>query len=125
MTNLRKKKKLIARTLGIGIGRIALGRKEELEEAITRQDIRDLAKAGVIKIKDEKGKKKRIKKKRKIRKKLGKRKRNYLNLARKLRAYLKNLKKSKRITRQEYYELRKKIKGKIFRSLAYLKEAIK
>ncbi len=59
--NLEKKKKLAARTLNVGKERIIFlkSRLEEIKEAITRQDIKDLHKDGAIIIKEEKGRKKR------------------------------------------------------------------
>ena len=53
--NLRSKKKLIARTLGVGTDRIILVRPADIKEAITRQDIRDLVTSNIIIIRDEKG----------------------------------------------------------------------
>ncbi len=55
--NLSKKKKLIARTLGVGNERVVLDNNslEEIKQAITRQDIRELLSQGIIRIKQEKG----------------------------------------------------------------------
>jgi large subunit ribosomal protein L19e len=57
--NLGKKKALAARTFGVGESRIEFvkPRLEEIKEAITKQDIRDLYKDGAIKIKNIKGRK--------------------------------------------------------------------
>lgn len=128
--NLRSKKKLIARTLGVGADRIILGRPEDIKEAITRQDIRDLAASGIIIVKSEKGRKtierkKSRKGKGNIRKVVGTRKESYINLTRKLRRYAKDLKAKNKINLEKYLELRKKIKSKEFRSLAYMQEYIK
>ena len=75
--NLRKKKQLAAKALKVGEKRIMFlePRLEEIKEAITKQDIRDLKNEGAIIIKDVKGKKKVEKRKRrrsvgKIRKKV-------------------------------------------------------
>lgn len=61
--NLKKKKQLAAKTLKVGKERILfLGpRIEEIKEAITKQDIRELKKDGAILIKEIKGRKKIIK----------------------------------------------------------------
>ena len=61
--NLGKKKMLASRTLKVGKERIVFvkGRLEEIKDAITKQDIRDLNKEGAILIKDVKGRKKNIK----------------------------------------------------------------
>ena len=93
--NLRKKKALAARTFGVGVGRIEFlePRLEEIKEAITKQDIRDLHKDGAIRIKNIKGRKAKPRKKKKktignVRKKINKRKREYVTLTRKLRKHL-------------------------------------
>ena len=127
--NLAKKKQLAAKTLEVGKGRITLDteRLNEIKEAITKQDIKDLAKAGAIKIKPIKGRKK-IKKRRtkkrggKIKKITKKRKREYVKTTRKLRTYITELKKQNRINKEKYKELRRKIKARDFKSKAQLKE---
>ena len=130
--NLRSKKKLIAKVLKVGVNRIILesSRSTEIKEAITRQDIRDLKKEGVIKIKEIKGRKKNIKRKTKkrggsVRKKVNKRKQDYVAITRKLRNYVKNMKTKGRISKEEHQELRKKIKSRAFRDLAHLRDAIR
>lgn len=128
---LDKKKKLATRALKIGKGRISFNKERltELKEAITKQDIKDLISSGVIKIKEKKGRKKirrRRTKKRggKIKKKVNKRKEDYIKITRKLRTHIKELRKQNKITKKEYYELRKRIKNKEFRSKAHLKEIL-
>ena len=126
--NLRKKKALAARTFGVGIGRIEfLGpRLDEIKEAITKQDIRDLYKDRAIKIKNIKGRKAKPKKKKRtignVRKKINKRKKEYVVLTQKLRKYLAENK--KKITEKERKDIRKKIRNKFFRSRSHLKEHI-
>ena len=78
--NLRNKKVLAAKTLGVGKNRIYFSGQgfKEIKEAITRQDIKDLYNEKIIKIKPIKGRKKVQKRKRrrgpgKIKKKLNKR----------------------------------------------------
>ena len=63
--NLGKKKKLSAKALEVGKERIVFlkPRLDEIKEAITRQDIKDLEKEGAIIIKGIKGRKKISKKK--------------------------------------------------------------
>lgn len=130
--NLRNKKKLVARMLSVGTGRIAFdeSRLSEIKESLTRQDIRDLIKSKAIKLKEKKGKKKIIKRKTKRRKGkrkkiIKKRKTEYVILIRKLRKTLKNLKRADVITKEKYNDLRKKVRAKAFRSRAHLMEAIK
>ena len=128
--NLRNKKKLVARTFNVGIDRVIIKEGNEIKEAITRQDINDLVLRGLIEIKCQKGTKKKIR--RKLRRRsgsvkftVGTRKRDYMTLVRKLRGHLKSLKRKGLIGKEKFYELMKKVKAKDFRSLPYLKEAIK
>lgn len=125
--NLRKKKALAARTFGVGIERIEFleQRLDEIKEAITKQDMRDLYKDGAIRIKNIKGKKTKIRKKKKrtfgnIRKKISRRKKEYVILTRKLRKYLAENK--EKLTEKEKKDIRKKIRNKFFRNKSHLKE---
>jgi large subunit ribosomal protein L19e len=129
---LNKKKEMASRTLGIGKKRIVFvkDRLEEIKEAITKQDIRDLKNEGAIMIKEIKGRKKVIKKKKKrtpgnIRIKVKKRKQEYVIITRKLRKYIKELKKSGKIKKEEEIDLRKKIRNRKFNSLSGLKAYLK
>jgi len=128
--NLKKKKKLAARVLGVGLARVMLVSPEEIKEAITRQDIIDLKKSGAIRIKEIKGKSRIIK--RKTRRRMGSRKtkikterKDYIKLTRKLRDYVKNLKGRKEINKKEYYNLRKNIRTKSFKSISNLIGTVK
>jgi large subunit ribosomal protein L19e len=130
--NLGKKKELAARTLKVGKGRIMFieARLNEIKEAITKQDIRDLSKDGAIMIKGIKGSKKKVKRTTKkgpgkIKKKVKTRKQDYVIMTRKLRKYVAERKKQEDITREESLEIRKKIRNRFFRSQAHLKEYIK
>ena len=126
--NLSRKKELTKRALKVGKNRIVFlePRLNEIKEAITKQDIRDLKREGAIIIKDVKGKRKvRKKKKRsvgKIKKKVRTRKKNYVLMTRKLRKYISEMKKQGKISKKEESALRKKIRNKIFRNKAHLKE---
>ena len=126
--NLRKKKALAARTLKVGRARIMFvqSRLNEIKEAITKQDIQDLKREGVIKIKEVKGRKKKTKKRRKrsvgnIRKKVNKRKKEYVIMTRKLRKYVAEMKKQGKLSRENSIDIRKKIRNKQFRSKAHLR----
>src|SRR3989344_4362657 len=103
---LEKKRNLASRALKVGKNRIVFNtsRLKEIKEAITKQDIKDLKESGAIAVKEVKGKRK------------------YVILTRKLRAHLKYLKRNKKITQEEFIQLRKKIKNSAFRSLAHLNE---
>lgn len=126
------KKQLAARTLGVGLGRIKfdINRLEEIKEAITKQDIKDLHSTGAIIIKEKSGR--QTKQKRKTRKregkkrlKVNKRKQEYVIITRKLRRYIKELKTQGKLDKEKYLELRKKIKMKEFKSKRHIKEHIK
>lgn len=127
--NLAKKKALAARTLGVGKRRIIFvnSRVNEIKEAITKQDIRDLNKEGAILIKGIQGRKKNINQKKKrsvgnVRKKVNKRKQEYVKLTRKLRNYVAVMAENKIISKKEVKEIRKKIRNKAFKSLSHFKE---
>mgnify|MGYP001201355851 CR=1 FL=1 len=127
--NLRSKKELAAKTFGVGKERIVFvnERIEEIKEAITKQDMRMLQKEGAIRIKEVKGRSKNIKKKRKKgfgnrRKNVNTRKQDYVKLTRKLRKVVADKKRKGEIENKEFKELRKKIRNKLFRSKAHLKD---
>ena len=63
--NLNTKKRLAARTLKVGLGRIKfdIERLDEIKEAITKQDIKDLKESGAIKIKEISGRRTNVKRK--------------------------------------------------------------
>lgn len=126
---LEKKRSLAARTLNVGKNRIVFNtsRLNEIKEAITKQDIKDLKESGAISVKEVKGRRKIIKRKTRrragsIKKTVKGGKRKYVILTRKLRAHLKYLKKNKKIKQEEFIQLRKKIRNSAFRSLDHLNE---
>lgn len=128
---LEKKKELAARTLNVGKGRITFvsSRNNEIKEAITKQDIRDLVADKAIVVKEVKGRKKVVGRKNKrrdgkIKKKVNVRKKQYMTMTRKLRGYIKKLKEQGKLAREEFIDIRKKIRNKSFKSLANLKEYI-
>ena len=127
--NLKKKKALAVRALGVGEKRIKFlePRLDEIKEALTKQDIRDLYKDGAIVIKNISGRKTSTKKKKRrstgnVRKKVNKRKQEYVALTRKLRKTL--YKMEGKLTKKEKEDLRKKIKNKFFASNAAFKDYI-
>lgn len=129
--NLLKKKELAARTLKVGKSRIVFvkARHNEIKEAITKQDIRDLQKEGAITIKEIKGRKTVVGRKRrrgpgKIKKTVNVRKRTYMVMTRKLRKYVEGVKKQGTLNTEEGKDIRKKIRNRIFRSKAHLKDYI-
>lgn len=130
--NLRNKKRLIARTLNVGVGRISLNpsMQAEIKEAITKQDIKDMKAEGIIQIKEIRGVKTKEKRKTKrrggsIKKRLALRKESYMNLTRKLRSYVKKMRQTGKIDAEGYYELRKRIKARRFKDLAHFRENLR
>ena len=129
--NLRSKKQLAAKTFGVGKSRILFvnERLEEIKEAITKQDMRMLQKDGAIIIKEVKGRSKNIKKKSKkgfgnVRKNVNRRKKDYVILTRKLRKVIADKKRKGELEEKEIKALRQKIRNKMFKSKAHLKEYI-
>jgi len=122
------KKDLAAKATKVGKDRITFvrARLEEIKEAITKQDIRDLIESGAIIIKPIKGRRTNTSRKNrkgpgKIKKKVNKRKQEYVTITRKLRNYLKELKDQGQLTSEEVKEIRKKIRNRAFKSKANLK----
>lgn len=142
--NLKLQKKLASRVSKVGLGKVCLDSdaREELKEAITKEDIRTLIDEGVIKIKSKSGvsrvraKAKDSQKRKGRRKGQGKRKgkksaridpkRKWINQVRSQRELLKSLKEKDQIKEKYYREIYTKIKGNFFRSkrhlLLYLKK---
>jgi len=130
--NLKTKKRLAARTFGVGAGRIIFRneRIDEIKEAITKQDMKDLMSSNAIMIREITGQRTAVKRNRKrsfgkVKKKVRMRKKTYMNLTRKMRAFAKQLLLQGRITKEEYWEIRKKIKSRVFRSKSHMSEIIK
>ncbi len=128
---LNKKKELAARVLGVGKNRIVFNneRLDEIKEAITKQDIRDLFKNKVIRIKEIKGSKKIVRRTTRrragsIKKIVNTRKRDYITRTRKLRSFITELKKKGKISLENYYKLRKEIKAGEFKDKPHMKERI-
>lgn len=129
--NLLKKKELAARMLKVGKKRIIFvkERVNEIKEAITKQDIRDLKNEGAIIVKEIKGSKRNIRKSKKrgpgkIRKSVNKRKREYVVITRKLRKYLFEINKQGKISKEDFKDMRKKIRNRFFRTKSQIKEYI-
>lgn len=129
--NLRKKKELAAKTLKVGKDRIVFveARKDEIKEAITKQDIRDLKQEGAILVKDISGRKTNVKRRNKrgtgkIKMKVNTRKRDYVTMTRKLRKVVAHKKANGELSREEAKDIRNKIRNRIFKSGANLKKYI-
>jgi large subunit ribosomal protein L19e len=125
------KKNLAVRVLGVGKDRIVFnnGRLDEIKEAITRQDIKDLVSSGAIMITEIKGRKAKVARKTRrragsIKKKVNKGKREYMNMVRKFRGIVSELKARGKISNEDYRILRKEIRARTFKSKAQLSERI-
>jgi large subunit ribosomal protein L19e len=126
--NLSKKKKLAKRTLNVGGDRIVFleSRLDEIKDAITKQDIRDLYNTGAIIIKERKGRKKvernRSRSVGNVHKKVRKKKRAYIAITRKLRRHLNHKLTTGEISKESVIDIRKKIRNKYFKSKSHMKE---
>jgi large subunit ribosomal protein L19e len=138
MPNLRTQRRLAAEILKVGKDRVKFDpdRLDEIKEAITRDDIRELIKdKAIIKlpargVKRRAGRKhdKRRKKRRRgpgsVKKKVARRKRKYVLLIRNLRRCLYDLKCKGVITKREYQKLRRMAKGGAFKDRKTMLEYI-
>ena len=137
VVNLRAKKRLVSRVLGVGANRVKFDSDhlDDIADAITRSNIRSLLSANTIKIKPIIGtsrgraRLKRIQKhKRGIKQgsKKGKKgarigkKSVYVKKVRALRHILKVSKERKDITNKEFWELYKKVGGNTVRNKAHM-----
>ena len=129
--NLRTKKTLAKGALKVGRERIVFlkSRMDEIKEAITKQDIRDLKQEGAILVKEVGGRRKNAKKKNKrstgnIRKKVNVRKQEYVIMTRKLRKIVAGMKLRGEIDKAETKDIRNKIRNRVFKSAAHLKKYV-
>ncbi len=141
VVNLRAKKRLVSRIVGVGIHRVKFDNDhlDDITDAITRVNIRSLLTANTIKIKRivgtshgratlkkiqrrKRGTKQGSKKGRKGAR-VGK-KRVHITKVRALRHRLKVSKDRKEITNKEFWELYKKVGGNTIRNVAHLRSLI-
>ena len=139
--NLRAKKRLVSRVVGVGVHRIRFDSDhlDDIADAITRDNIRSLITANTIKIKSIVGTSRgRAQTKRIQKKKRGttqgskkgkkgartKRKDQHMIKVRALRYRLKIAKDRKEITNPEFWELYKMIGGNTIRNSAHLRSLI-
>ncbi len=129
MTNLTSRRELAAKTFNVGKNKIFFenSRISEVKEAITKQDMRDLLADGAIRIRENSGRKQKPERRTrkgpgKIKMTIGTRKTDYMILTRKFRRYVKELRNQGKLDKEKYYDLRKKIKSKMFKDKAHLKE---
>ena len=140
--NLRKKRELIARMLGIGANRVRFepDKLDDIADSITREDLRSLVKRGTIWTTKVKGTSRgRAKTKQAIRRKSGLgpgskkgkktarmgKKSAYVTKIRSLRHHLKVMKDRNEINRQTYWLTYKKVDGGQVRSVSHLRDIVK
>ncbi len=129
--NLNNKKEMVSRIAGVGKGRVRFNAEklEDIEDAVTRGEVRALISQGTIKLKPIKGQTQRHKtrkigqgsRKGKKSARMGKKER-WVRQVRALRKYLKKVKPS--VNKKIYWEAYKKVKGGEIKSVARLKEFI-
>jgi large subunit ribosomal protein L19e len=140
--NLRKKRELIARMLGIGANRVRFepDKLDDIADSITREDLRSLVKRGTIWTTRVKGTSRgRAKTKQAIRKKSGLgpgskkgkktarmgKKSAYVTKIRSMRHHLKVMKDRNEINRQTFWLVYKKVDGGQVRSVSHLRDIVK
>ena len=141
VVNLRTKRQLVSRILGVGIDRIRFDPEylDDITDAITRDNIRSLMTASVIQVKPIKGTSKgRANFKKSQRRKRGTKqgskkgrkgsrigkKEVYVKKIRAMRHQLKVSKSRKEITNENYWKLYKQVGGNQVRNLAHLRTLI-
>jgi large subunit ribosomal protein L19e len=142
VVNIRKKRELAARILGVGVNRIRFepDKLDEVGDSITRENIRTLINNGTIWTVKPKGTSRaRAKAKLIIHRKHGTglgskkgkktartgKKELYVIKVRSMRYHLKVLKDRNDINRETYWSLYKKVNGGQVRSLAHLRDLVK
>jgi large subunit ribosomal protein L19e len=140
--NLKGKRELVARILGIGANRVRFepDKLDDIADSITREDLRSLVRRGTIWTTRVKGTSRgRARTKQAIRKKSGLgpgskkgkktarmgKKSAYVRKVRSMRHHLKVLKDRNEINRQTYWLIYKKINGSQVRSVSHLREIVK
>lgn len=140
--NLKKKRELVARILGIGANRVRFepDKLDDITDSITREDLRSLLKRGTIWTTKVKGTSRgRAKTKQAIRKKSGLgpgskkgkktartgKKSAYVTKIRSMRYHLKVMKDRNEINRQTYWLIYKKVDGGQVRSVSHLRDIVK
>ena len=143
MVNLAKQKRIAAKVMKVGLGRVWIDPEAtgDVAEAITREDIRGLVEEGLIKKKQKKGVSRGRAREVAIKKALGRRKGHgsrkgakgarrgkkkvWITKIRALRRQLKELRDEGDIDKTTYRRLYLKAKGGEFKSIAHLNEFIK
>jgi large subunit ribosomal protein L19e len=142
VVNIRKKRELVSRILGVGVNRVRIepDKLDDVADSITRENIKSLVKNGSVWTAKIKGTSRgRTRAKLQIKKKHGVgpgskkgkktarvgKKEVYVIKVRSMRRHLKILKERKDITNEQFWSLYKKVNGAQVRSLAHLRELVK
>lgn len=142
VVNIRKKRELISRILGVGVNRVRFepDKLEDVADSITRDNMRNLIRNGTIwTIKPRGTSRARAEAKLAVRRKHGSgagskkgkksarvgKKKFYIVRTRAMRRRLKVLKDRKDISSEKYWSTYKKINGGHVRSLAHLRDILK
>jgi large subunit ribosomal protein L19e len=138
----RSQKRIASELMKCGASRVRISMTEEVEEALTREDIRELIKKGMISSLQKKGTSKFASKKKLEQKKKGRMrgpgrrkgtkgarkndKTKWIEKVRPLRKLLSEMRESGQISREDYGILYRRVKGGFFRNrkhiLYYMKE---
>lgn len=142
MTDVKSQKRMAAEIMDVGENRVRIDPEEldRVEEAITRQDIRNLIEGGAIEKRDEKGTSKGRSRKNKKQKKKGQQKghgsrqgkktarksgkKEWMEQIRAIRKRLKEMRDEEEVTDEQYRELYNKAKGGFFRDLKHLENHV-
>ena len=140
--DLKSQRRMAADVLGVGENRVWIDpeHQEEVSEAITRKDIRNLIEGGAIAKRDEKGTSSARAKQKKKQKKKGRRKgqgsrsgsksarnpdkQEWMDRIRAIRSRLKEMRDEGEVSQEEYRDLYDKAKGGFFRDVKHLENHV-
>ncbi|MBY6294249.1 50S ribosomal protein L19e [Nanohaloarchaea archaeon H01] len=143
MTDLKSQKRMAAEVMDVGESRVRINpeEQEKVEEAITRNDIRNLVESGVIEKKDVKGTSKGRARENKKQKAKGRQKghgnrkgkktarkdskEKWMEQIRAIRRRLKEMKEEDEIKNDQYWDLYDMAKGGFFRDTNHLENHVK
>jgi large subunit ribosomal protein L19e len=142
MTDLKSQKRMAAEVMDVGQSRVKINpeEQEKVEEAITRNDIRNLIESGAIEKRDVKGTSKARSKKIKKQKEKGRRKghgnrkgkktarkpskEKWMERIRSIRKRLKEMKEEGEVDNETYWDLYNMAKGGFFRDTKHLENHV-
>lgn len=142
MTDLKSQRRMASEILDVGENRVKIDpdQTEKVEEAITRQDIRNLVESGVITKREEKGSSKGRSRESKKQKKKGRRKghgsrkgkhgarksdkKKWMEQIRAIRSRLKEMRENGEIDSRQYRDLYDRAKGGFFRDVKHLENHV-